>query len=91
MLNLSREYIRKRVANSSITYQRGLKFYENGTFCCSESNPAKGNYVYDVDGNYGDYTIHIQLLEDKVKSSTAHTLWLVANIRWQFSLISMTG
>ena len=68
-IQLSPEFIRKKVAFSDIIYQRGVGIYENGSYMCTEADPGKGWFVYDVDGNYGDYITKVQLLSEGVNSS----------------------
>ena len=61
MIELSPRYIEKQVADSKAIFQRGLTLYEFGAFNCVEADPKNGNFVYEVDGNYGDYTTRISL------------------------------
>ena len=69
MINLSREFIRDRVADSAVIYERGVGIYEHGSFVLKEAEPSKGSFTYLVDGNYGDYTIRINLCGDRVETS----------------------
>ncbi|MDX9786342.1 MAG: SWIM zinc finger family protein [Desulfobacterales bacterium] len=69
MLELSREYIQTEVADSAFIYKRGQALFEHGAFMMTSADPEKECFTYRVDGNYGDYTIQIQLLADCVKSS----------------------
>jgi superfamily II DNA or RNA helicase len=69
MFELTQDYIRKNVAFSDVIFQRGRKLYEYGSFACTEADMKKGAFVYDVDGNYGDYTTRVQLLADGLNSS----------------------
>jgi superfamily II DNA or RNA helicase len=69
MIDLTTEFIRKKVAFSDIIYNRGRNLYENGSYMCAESDFDKGWFVYDVDGNYGDYTTKVQLLPEGVNSA----------------------
>jgi superfamily II DNA or RNA helicase len=68
MIDLTTEFIRKKVAFSDIIYNRGRSLYENGSYMCAEADFDKGWFVYDVDGNYGDYTTKVQLLAEGVNS-----------------------
>jgi superfamily II DNA or RNA helicase/predicted nucleic acid-binding Zn finger protein len=61
MIALNRETIRNRVADSKTIFLRGVKLYEHGAFCCIDAQPEKGSFVYEVDGNYGDYTTKVDL------------------------------
>lgn len=69
MIDLSSSFIRTQVAESDIIFKRGERIYEHGTFMCAQSVPEEGVFVYDVDGNYGDYTTRIQVSMDGVKTS----------------------
>ena len=42
---------------------KGRGIYENGSYMCTEADPGKGWFVYDVDGNYGDYITKVQFAE----------------------------
>jgi superfamily II DNA or RNA helicase len=61
MIDLSPQYIEKQVADSKAIFHRGLTLYEFGAFNCVEADPENGNFIYEVDGNYGDYTTRISL------------------------------
>ncbi len=68
MFDLTPNYIRTTVADSDIIYQRGRKIFEHGAFLCAEANTEGGTYLYDVDGNYGDYTAHIKFHDTGLKT-----------------------
>ncbi len=61
MIELNRETIKNRVADNKTIFSRGLRLYEHGAFCCIDAEPDKGSFVYEVDGNYGDYTTKVDL------------------------------
>ncbi len=69
MFNLTKDYIQKYVSDSPIIYRRGLDIYENGSFMLKESNAEQGVFVYEVDGNYGDYTTRVRLLDQALETS----------------------
>jgi len=69
MVLLTNEYIRDCIADSAVIYQRGIKIYEYGSYICSEADHKKGQFLYDIDGTYGDYTARIHLHEDGVELS----------------------
>ncbi|MCP4693882.1 MAG: DEAD/DEAH box helicase family protein, partial [Desulfobacterales bacterium] len=69
MLELNKQFISRNVASSKVIFQRGERIYEYGGFMCVESDPEKGLFVYDVDGNYGDYTTRVQFLDNDVNYS----------------------
>ncbi len=69
MFNLTRDYIRKQVAYSDVIYQRGFQIYSHGAYNCIEADPARGHFVYEVDGAYGDYTTSIRLADQSLDSA----------------------
>ncbi len=69
MLELTNDYIRQNVAYSDIIFHRGTRLYENGAFACVESDTDNGRFVYNVDGNYGDYTAFVNLEDEDMVSA----------------------
>jgi superfamily II DNA or RNA helicase len=69
MIELSPSFIRKHVADSAVIFQRGAHIYRSGSFHCEEADLEHGQFVYDVDGSYGDYKTIIQLEGSNVKTS----------------------
>lgn len=69
MFDLTTDYIRKKIATTGVIYKRGEQLYAHGGFSCVESDPEKGTFTYDVDGNYGDYTTWIHLADDHVETA----------------------
>lgn len=61
MLSLDQSTIRGQIADSPVIFERGRKLYEHGAYMCTQSDPDQGRFVYEVDGNYGDYTLNISL------------------------------
>ena len=51
----------RNTADSEIIFQRGEDLYRYGAFHCVDYDHAQGKYVYEVDGNYGDYTTEINI------------------------------
>ncbi len=49
------------VADSEIIFQRGRDLYNYGAFHCVEHDRQQGEYAYEVDGNYGDYTTDVNI------------------------------
>ncbi len=62
------EYIQKHIADSSIIYQRGLKLYQHGAFALRQCEADTGLFVYDVDGNYGDYETRILFADSGIQA-----------------------
>ena len=48
MFSLTREFVRDRVADSPIIYQRGVGIYEHGAFILRESDPENGRFRHEV-------------------------------------------
>jgi superfamily II DNA or RNA helicase len=69
MNQLNKETIRKSIADNSAIYFRGLSLFNNGAFYCTEFEPEKGHFLYEVDGRYGDYSISIALDNNKILTS----------------------
>jgi len=69
VVELTREFVRRQVADSAVIYQRGVQIYEHGSFALREMAPEDGRFAYVVDGNYGDYTTEIQFTNGNLKTS----------------------
>lgn len=67
-MQLSNDFIRRQMADSAAIFKRGLKLVENGAFVCKTFDPDSGRFSYLVDGNYGDYTVDIELGDTGVLS-----------------------
>jgi len=63
MAALQLDAIRK-IADSAIIFKRGESLQRNRAFCRIENHDTNGRYVYEVDGNYGNYRIDIVLNGD---------------------------
>jgi len=59
MIEITREYIKRKVAASEIVFERGQRIFENGNFMCAEADFENGVFVYNIDGNFGDYTTRL--------------------------------
>jgi superfamily II DNA or RNA helicase len=69
MVDLSREFIRDHLADSAVIFQRGVHLFEHGSFVLKQADMDKGWFAYEMDGNFGDYTIRIQLADEKLVTS----------------------
>jgi hypothetical protein len=49
------------VADSQLIFYRGENLYQHGSYFLSESDEQTRCFVYEMDGNYGDYVTRIQL------------------------------
>ncbi|MEZ4604145.1 MAG: hypothetical protein R2861_12355 [Desulfobacterales bacterium] len=55
------------MADSDIIFKRGERLFEYGACINREADFGAGRFVYEVDGNYGDYTIEIDFSPDEVE------------------------
>ena len=69
MIDMSRDYIRDHLADSAVIFKRGVRLYEHGSFVLKQADKDKGKFVYEMDGNYGDYTIEIHVHNDTLETS----------------------
>lgn len=68
MINITKDFIRKNIADSDVIYTRGLRIYQYGSFLLDEAEDEKGIYQYKVDGNYGDYRTKIHLTDNAIET-----------------------
>jgi superfamily II DNA or RNA helicase len=59
MVTLQIETI-QHIADSPVIFKRGEFLQKNGAFHCLHEKSGDGLYVYEVDGNYGNYRTEIQ-------------------------------
>ncbi len=67
MFELTPDYIRDYIADSKLIYQKGVQIFQHGAFFCTDANFEHGRFIYDVDGNYGDYTTEISIFENNLE------------------------
>ena len=60
MVTLQIDAIRQ-IADSPIIFKRGEFLQKNGAFSLNHEQSGNGRYVYDVDGNYGNYLTGVTL------------------------------
>ena len=60
MVTLTIDTIRQ-TADSPIIFKRGEFLQKNGAFSLVREQSGNGRYVYEVDGNYGNYRTEIVL------------------------------
>ena len=51
----------RQIADSPIIFKRGEVLQKNGAFSLIHEQSGNGRYVYDVDGNYGNYLTEVTL------------------------------
>jgi len=66
---LSEDFIRDKVADSRLIFQRGLGIHKHGSFFLAKGDLARKEFTYEVDGNYGDYTTWVRFEENALVSS----------------------
>ena len=69
MIDLNRQYIRENVADSAVIYKRGVNIYDHGSFVLRHSDRENKSFVYEVDGNYGDYVTAARFGNGHVETS----------------------
>ena len=60
MFTLQPDVIR-HVAATPLIYKRGESLYKKGLYRCLREEGDDGHYIYEIDGNYGTYTITVHL------------------------------
>ncbi len=60
MFTLQPDVIR-HVAATPLIYKRGESLYKKGLYRCLREEGDDGRYIYEIDGNYGTYTITVDL------------------------------
>ena len=51
----------RKIADSPTIFKRGEFLQKNGAFCRVHEQSGEGRYVYEVDGNYGNYRTEVTL------------------------------
>ncbi|MBM9537625.1 DEAD/DEAH box helicase [Desulfobulbus alkaliphilus] len=59
MFLLTPEHIH-RVADSRAIYKRGETLFQTGALRCLEHQQPANNFMYEVDGNFGDYQVEVE-------------------------------
>ncbi|VAX35231.1 hypothetical protein MNBD_UNCLBAC01-1689 [hydrothermal vent metagenome] len=59
MLELTKDVIKKEIAESNVVYQRGENIFRLGNYYLKEADFENQSFQYYIDGNYGDYDVHI--------------------------------
>ncbi len=68
MLKITKDYIRNSIADTEVIYKRGEAIFLTGNYSAEKYHNESGEFNYTIDGNYGDYKIKINILDDKVNS-----------------------
>jgi len=68
-MNLTSDFIRQQIADSDIIFRRGQHIYRHGAMVLRDIDLGTKQFVYAMDGNYGDYTIDLDLDRDTVTTA----------------------
>ena len=66
MNRLTEDFVKNEVADSDIIFERGVDIYEIGLYSCTNSNFEYKRFIYEVDGNYGDYIVQVKINDDNI-------------------------
>ena len=66
---LSKQFIENDLADSKLIFLRGENLYQHGSYFLSEADLSRKQFVFQVDGAYGNYTTEILLTDTDVISS----------------------
>ena len=66
MFEINHRYIKDRITQTKAIYNRGKCLFDLRVFFRTGYDPPKKLYTYQVDGNFGDYTVSVQFLEKKL-------------------------
>ncbi len=69
MLTLSKDHIKKKIADTQLIFYRGLNTYEHGSYFLSQKDLAQKSFTYEFDGTLGNYTTLIHIKKDQVETS----------------------
>ena len=65
---ITNKTIKQNVANSDIIFTRGENIYLLGNYSLEEADSNNGIYSYTMSGNYGDYSVNVNLEGEQVKA-----------------------
>ena len=75
-------FIRNSIADTPLILQRGESIYHHGSYFLSREDPD-GCFVYEVDGNYGNYTTRVAINGGRCSPRvTAPTPGMGASMLW---------
>ena len=69
MQQLSQRFIQQHIADSPAIYKRGISLFEQGAYALQKWDNTNNCYVFSIDGNYGDYTVDVELKKDSVAAT----------------------
>ncbi|VAW45290.1 hypothetical protein MNBD_GAMMA03-984 [hydrothermal vent metagenome] len=69
MLELTKDWIKKEIAESGVVYKRGENIFQLGSYFLKEADFKKRSFQYYIDGNYGDYDVNIDFKNGDINYS----------------------
>ena len=68
MTIVSKAFIKSKIADTALIFQRGETIYQHGSYFLSREKPD-GSFVYEVDGSYGNYITSVAIRGEEVETS----------------------
>ncbi len=65
MYSLTKDVIKKKIADSNIIYRRGDSIFKLGNYYLKEADYGSQSFKYYIDGNYGDYDVSINFIDSE--------------------------
>ncbi|MBS1259137.1 MAG: RNA polymerase-associated protein RapA [Candidatus Scalindua arabica] len=69
MYSLTKDVIKKKIADSNIIYKRGNSIFKLGNYYLKEADYENQSFKYYIDGNYGDYDVNVNFVDSEIKYS----------------------
>ncbi len=69
MYSLTKDVIKKKIADSNIIYKRGDSIFKLGNYYLKEADYENQSFKYYIDGNYGDYDVKVNFIDGEIKYS----------------------
>ncbi len=67
-VEITKDYVRNNIADTALIFKRGEQMYANGAYLRYRADARTGDFIYHIDGNYGDYVTRIRLSEGKLET-----------------------
>ena len=69
MISLSRDFIKREIADTPLIFERGLDTFRHGSYFLSEKDMGNGRFTYAFDGTLGTYITKIAIIGDRIETS----------------------
>ena len=69
MYSLTKDVIKKKIADSNVIYKRGTSIFRLGNYYLKDADLDKQTFRYYIDGNYGDYDVNVDFVKGDIKYS----------------------